>query len=341
MNNLHYVIIGNGASANNAAKTIRNGDNACKITLISNESFPFYYRHLLCSFTVGDKKEEELIVHSPSFYKKNNIKVRLGQSVASIDFNQKTIYLKHMEKVQYDKLLLCVGGVPDTPPLYRSFKHHFFYLKTLAHARNLQEKLIHTKQVLLVGGDLISLRLAETLLAKGIQVTMLLDKHSFWPLEHELTQEVRVELSQYLSAKGVHVLKDDSLFHVSKSATQGYDIKTCNDQHIRADLVGSFFGLLPDLDFLRGSGLDIAQGILVNEFLQTNIPDVFASGDCAQVYNPKINNYWQSIGWPNAERLGEIAANNMLGKHIMSEEPRRYTLCFDETTIKTYWWKKL
>ena len=107
-----------------------------------------------------------------------------------------------------------------------------------------------------------------------------------------------------------------------------------------SDLVGAFFGLIPNVDFLVGSGLDIERGILVDEYLRTNLPDVWAAGDCAQVYNPAIRNYWVSIGWPNAQRLGEAAARNMLGARARAEEPPANVLTYEGIKVQTAWWRE-
>ena len=114
----HYVIIGNGAAANGAADTLRRGDPEGRITLISDEFFPFYYRHMLRHYLVGDKEEEDLMVRPPSYYKENRIRLRLGQTVVKADLEDRTLYLKDMEKVHYTRLLLCVGSRPRIPEVH-------------------------------------------------------------------------------------------------------------------------------------------------------------------------------------------------------------------------------
>lgn len=338
MTDNHYVIIGNGITANCAAETIRKGDAKSRLTLISDEFFPFYHRHLLIDYLVGKKSEEELIVRPPSYYKENNIRLRLGQKVIKTDLAAKVLYLQHMEKIHYTRLLLAIGGKPRVPEIYFSFQEHFTTLKTLADARRLKARLPRIKSVLIVGGDLISVKVARALRSRDIAVTFLVDQSSFWPLD--LTEERQQNFIDSLTAQGVDVIANDQVSAVSPAAKNAYEVRTAQGRTLQVDMVGAFFGLVPDISFLLGSGLDLERGIIVDEHLKTNIDDVYAAGDCAQVYNPQIRNYWISIGCPNAERLGKIAGHNMLGAAHSIDQPLKSILHIEGITVATSWWKE-
>jgi len=335
----HYVIIGNGTAGNRAADVLRAGDPEARITIVSDEFFPFYYRHLLADYVVGDKDENDLVVRPPSHYKQNRIRLRLGQTLVKVDLKTKTLYLKHMEKLHYTRLLLCVGSKPRIPEIHYAFRGHFTVMKTLAHARALRERLAQIHHALIAGGDLVSLRVAKALLRCGKTVSFLIDEGSFWPLE--LTPDRRVELAKALARVGIDVLPEDALRSVEPAPSGEYLVTTRKDRKLSCDLVGAFFGLVPDVDFLLGSGLDIDRGILVSDGLETNVPHVYAAGDCAQVYNPAIRNYWVSIGWPNAERLGEVAAKNILGETVRAGQPPASALSYEGIRVNTSWWKDL
>ena len=333
----HYVIVGNGAAANRAADVLRAGDPEGRITLVSDEFSLFYYRHRLRDFLVGDAPEDALVVRPASHYRDKGIRLRLGQTVVKADLSARVLFLKHMEKLHYTRLILCTGSKPRLPEVHYGYQKHFAVMKTLADARALRERMTGVKDVLIAGGDLVSVRLAAALLKKGRSVTFMVDRDSFWPLE--LTKERRDELAQGLTRKGARVLADDVMVGVAEAQGGGYEVTTRAGAKIRCDLVGAFFGLVPDVGFLLGSGLDLERGILVNETLQTNYPDVWAAGDCAQVYNPDIRNYWVSIGWGNAERLGEVAARNVLGQTVQAGRPAESALRFGGITVNTSWWK--
>lgn len=337
MSDKHYVIIGNGASANKAADVIRQGDGDGRITLISDEFFPFYYRHLLCKFLTGEKEERDLIVRPPSYYKEHNIRLRLGQSVVKADLAEQTLYLDHKEKVHYTSLLICSGGKPKIPEIYYTSQEHFTVLKTLSDARKLRKKLKDIKKVLLIGGDLISVRIATVLIAMDIEVDFMVSEDSFWPLQ--LPAEKKEEFCNLLTQKGC-LVHDGQLSHIKQNSAGKYVSETSSGATVESDIVGAFFGTIPDIEFLYGSGLDIERGVLVDEHLRTNMPNVFAAGDCAQVYNPEISNYWVSIGWSNAERLGEVAGHNMLGEALSTDKPNTSVLNYEGIKVNTGWWKE-
>ncbi len=334
----HYVIIGNGATANKAAEVIRTGDGEGRITLISDEFFPFYYRHLLCQYLTGDKEESELLVRPPSYYQEQRIRTRLGQTVVKVDFASRTLFLKHKEKVHYTALLLALGGRPRIPEVYYAWQHHFQTMKTLAEARALRKLLPSRQRILIVGGDMISIRLANQLLAKGKEVWFMIDRHAFWPLE--LSAEERQGFADYLRGQGATVLAGDSLVRLEERPGGGYKVQSRQGLELEVDLVGGFFGMVPNVEFLLGSGLDIEQGIIADEFLRTNIPRVYAAGDCAQVYCPPLKNYWVSVGWANAEHLGEVAGHNLLGQGLVIEQPMARPLSFNGLTVNTAWWRQ-
>jgi 3-phenylpropionate/trans-cinnamate dioxygenase ferredoxin reductase component len=335
----HYVIIGNGATGNNAAAALRQGDKNGRITLISNECFPFYYRHKLCDFMVGNLKEEDLVVKSAASYKEKKIRLRLGQEVAKIDFHSKTVFLKHMEKIHFSKLLLATGGKPRVPETYYSCQHHFTFLKTLADAKRLKRLLPKIQRVLIIGGDLISIKVAKALQKLGKEILFMTDQNSFWPLTLNTTQQA--EFRDTLATMGIQVITDDTLKSVVKEDEHTFAITTKQGKLLQTELIGSFFGQVPDVDVLLGSGLNLERGIIVNEFLETNIADVYAAGDCAQVYNPGIKNYWVSIGWHNAKRLGTLAGENMLANHGSTDLPKKDLFSFEGIKVSTNWWKEL
>lgn len=335
----HYVIIGNGASANRAVDCLRDADHESRITIISDEPYLFYMRHRLRDFVVGDIEEKDLFLRDPSYYKARNCRLRLGQKVIKIDFQSKTLYLAHKEKVHYTKLLLCLGSKPRVPEIYYAFRHCFTFMKTLDDARDIKSRFNELKHIVIVGGDMVSMKVASSFLKKGKEVTFLLDRDAFWPLE--LTDQIRQEVVERLEHKHATVLHNEVIADCKITDDKRYEIVTNSGKRLSCDMVGGFFGLVPAVDFLMGSGLDIERGILVNENLETNIPDVFAAGDCAQVYNPEIRNYWVSIGWHNAEKLGEIAGFNLLGLSSKADQPKSSIFSFSGIKVDTAWWRNL
>lgn len=334
----HYVVIGNGPAGNEAADVLRAGAPEARVTIISDEFFPYYYRHKLRDYIVGACDENDLVVRAPEHYREHDIRLRLGQKVTRIDLASRTLYLAHMEKVHYTKLLICCGGTPRVPEVHYTYRQHLSVLGTLRHARALRAKMPGIGRVVVCGGDMISFRVATTLAAVGKEVVFLVDEDAFWPLE--LTDDVRSEFSAALGRRGVEVRENDALIGVDAGADGRYIVHTRAGAAIDCGLVGAFFGFVPAVDFLRRSGLDIERGLLVNERLQTSQQGVYAAGDCAEIYRPDLRNYWVSIGWPNAQRLGALAARNMLGEALDTAGPAESVFEVEGIRVNTSWWRE-
>jgi NADPH-dependent 2,4-dienoyl-CoA reductase/sulfur reductase-like enzyme len=339
MKPFHYVIIGNGVAANRAAEVIRRNHANAKITLISREFFLFYYRHKLPPFVTGKIDETALQVYPVEYYRERNIRLRLGQIVQKVDLQHRIVYLKHMEKVHYDRLLICAGGRSYIPEMYYPFRSCFTTLKRLSTARIIRDKLPSVQTVVIVGGDLTSVKLAETLIETGRHVTFVLDDYAFWPLES--ASEIRESLENALRKMGADVISNDPIHTVKQLKDDDpplYEVQTQSGKTLQAHMVGAFFGFKPDIDFLIRSGLDIDRGILVNDQLKTAFDDVYAAGDCAQIYAPELKNYWVSVGWKNAFVQGEAAALNMVGLTGHAEKPAAQATHFKDIKLSTPWW---
>lgn len=332
----HYVIIGNGPAGNHAADTLRDQDKDARITIIANESMIFYYRHKLTDFIKGKATEADLTVRPYSVYKDKNIRLRLGQQVDRIDPKEKVLYLKHMEIVSFTKLIIATGASPRALPSVSSFSKHLCFLSTYSDALAQIADIQGKKSFLVLGGDIISFKFIRMLKDMGKEVTVLLYSEAFWPFSLDAAMAEKVIKS--LSNKGVNVLTGDFIKSV-KPEGDAFDIVTEKGLNRTFDRVYCFLGMIPNIRFLLGSGIDTDRGILVDDHLKTNFDDVYAAGDCAQIYNPDIKSYWLSIGWNNAKIQGAMAARNLLGAHnVVAPAPERL-LEVEGISINTSWWE--
>ncbi len=142
----------------------------------------------------------------------------------------------------------------------------------------------------------------------------------------------------HLIKKGIKVIDDRKIKKIEKKGINDYLIVTEDEEKFQTNLVGAFFGLKPEVDFLLDSELMIDRGIIVDEYLRTNIKDVLACGDCAQIYNNSTKSYLVSIGWENAIRLGKIAGQNIIGFTEQAKFQPDTILSFDGIKVKTKWW---
>jgi NADPH-dependent 2,4-dienoyl-CoA reductase/sulfur reductase-like enzyme len=331
----HCVIIGNGPAANSAAFTLRGNDPDVRITVIGEERDHEYRPDLLPEYIAGKKAEADLFVGKSELYKAHDIKLRLGQRVVHVDFPSRELLLEHNEMIRFTGLIIACGAKPRIPEPLAVFEDLMLTLKTPADARIWIERLAHVDYVLIVGGDLTSLSLTKALLHLGKRVTFILNGGSFWPVP--FNRDIREEVTQRLTDHGVEVSDCTKIRRVSRISDHSVEVGTDRRTMI-VGILGAFFGLVPNVKFLARSGLDIERGVLVDEHLKTSFDNVYAAGDCAQVYHPGIRDYWVSIGYDNAVELGKVAALNLLGDMEPVKVERESILEVDGINVNTSWW---
>ena len=333
----HYVIIGNGPAANEAAVTLRDQAPEARITVIGRERTGYYRPDLLPAFIADRVSEENLLVHPPSFYKEKGIKLRIGQEVMSVDFSCRDLKLEHKELVHFDGLIIAVGGKPRIPDPLQVFEELMLPLKTVAHARAWKQQLARIESVLIIGGDLTSLSFTKALLSMKKRVSFVIDSGCFWPVR--VTPALSQEITELLRSRGVDVIPGSKLKQVSRISDELIRVET-DSGSLDVGAVGAFFGLVPDVKFLAHSGLHIERGILVDEFLQTPFEGVYAAGDCAQVFHPELHDYWVSIGFANARSLGRAAALNLTGSRKPVRAVSENIFTMEGISLNTSWWTR-
>ncbi len=334
--NDHYVIIGNGPAGNHAADVLRKNDPDARITLLSNESMLFYYKHKLPALIKGTIGDTELSVKGARDYKEKNIRLRLGQEVERIDPRENRIYLKHMEIMSYTKLLIASGASPRVLPLVSNFAKHLKLFSSFTDALNQIGDIRNGRRYLVLGGDLVSFKFVRMLKSMGKEVDCLLYPDAFWPFT--LTKDMAEAVNKSLTKDGIRVLSNDGLKSMNQTC-EGIDVVTDNGYTATFDSVYAFLGMVPNISFALGSGIDTDRGILVNDHLKTNFNNVYAAGDCAQIYNPDIKSYWLSVGWKNAAVQGAVAAENLLGAGYVITPSPKSILSVEGFTVDTSWWE--
>ncbi|MFC1822397.1 NAD(P)/FAD-dependent oxidoreductase [Thermodesulfobacteriota bacterium] len=331
----HFLVIGNGPAGNQAALTLREEAPEARVTLISKEQEGCYRPNLLPDFIAGKIEEKKVFATSLTSYRERDIKLRSGQEVVNIDFGRRKAVLDHMEIIPYSGIIISVGGFPRIPEPLTVFKDLMFTLKTLQDANTWIDHLAGVDAVLMIGGDLTSLAVTKALLHLGKKVFFLLDEDAFWPLR--TSQDLIDEISDRLTRKGVEVLQYGRLKSMVRLSDNHVEVEV-DKQKIRVGMIGAFFGLVPNIQFLARSGLRVDRGILVDEYLNCGYEGVYATGDCAQIYHPEIHDYWVSIGHDNAKFLGNVAALNLLGGTVEVEVAKESIFEVQGIKINTSWW---
>jgi len=331
----HYVIIGNGPAGNSAADCLRENDSEARITIVSGESFSFYFKQKLTGFITGTVDESKLVVRPYSIYKEGNIRLRLGQHVEKIDPEKKILYFRHMEKVGYTQLIIATGGTPRILPSLMNFKQYLTFMYCYTDAIKLAAEMDNWKNCLVIGGDITSVKFIEMLEEKKKNIHVTLYPEAFWPfaLDAEITKTLKSRFEQ----KGIRLNVNKTVESISFKDKQYNVVNKDGDSEIY-DRIFSFLGLVPNIKFILGSGIDTDKGVLVDDHLRTNFQDIYACGDCAQIYNSETKSYWVSIGWKNAQAQGKTAALNLLGDNEVIKPFPKKVLSIDGISVKTSWW---
>lgn len=335
-NNQHIVIIGNGISGITAARHIRKNSDA-KITVVSGETEYFYSRTALMYVFMGHMTFEHTQPYEKDFWIKNKIDL-VFDWVETVDFDAKQLLFKKSDAITYDKLILATGSKSNKFGWKGQDLKGVQGLYNFQDLETLEQSAQNIKQAVLIGGGLIGIELAEMLISRGIEVTFLIREKSFWSnvLPAQDSELVTNHLKQHhlklLFETELDEIIGDENGHVKKIITK-------NGEEIDCQFVGLTVGVSPNIDFLKNSILELDRGILVNEFLETSVPNVYAIGDCAQ-FKISINgrrNIEQV--WYTGRMMGETLAHTICVKKTAYTPGNWFNSAkFFDLEYQTYGW---
>ncbi len=310
---MHIAIIGNGIAGITAARFIRKLSDH-DITVISAETDHFFSRTALMYIYMGHMRFKDTQPYEPWFWAKNRIHLRRA-FVKSVDFKTKILYFQNDETLSYDRLLIATGSKSNKFGWPGQDLRGVSGLYSYQDLENMEAYSQGLKRAVIVGGGLIGIEMAEMFLSRHIPVTLLVREGNYW--NNVLPEEEASMVSRHIREHGFDLRLETELKAIIDDGTgKACAVITNTGECIDCGYVGLTPGVSPNVDFLKGSGLDIERGIKVNDFLETNIPDVYAAGDCMEVTNPKPGRKPIEAVWYTGRMAGETAAYNICGRRI-------------------------
>ncbi|MDT0558518.1 FAD/NAD(P)-binding oxidoreductase [Ichthyenterobacterium sp. W332] len=336
----HIVIIGNGISGVTAARHIRKLSDK-KITIISAETDHFFSRTALMYVYMGHMKFEHTQPYENWFWKKNRIEL-LNAYVEHIDTDNKTLNLSGGNTLNYDKLIIATGSKPNKfgwPGQDLDGVMGLYHKQDLENLEHYAPNNNVCKRAVIVGGGLIGIELAEMLNSRNIPVTFLVRESSFW--NGVLPEGESAMINRHIKNHHIDLRLSTNLKEIK--ADENGKVKSViieeTGEELLCDVVGLTAGVSPNIDFIKDSEIETGRGVKVNRYLETNIPDVYAIGDCAEQHEAIGNRRPIEAVWYTGRMMGETLAQTICGNRIQYKPGHWFNSAkFLDIEYQTYGW---
>lgn len=306
---MRYVIIGGGVAGTTAAQELRKADKDCEITLVSEEHHPLYSRVLLPHFMKGKVPRERVFLKKESWYQEENIEWLRGVTVTRLDPKNKFVELSNGREYPYDKLLIATGGdVRHVDDDIRGVS----YFRTLDDADHVLQLIAEqeTPKGAVYGGGFIACEYINLFQHFAIPTEVVHRGDHFW--NQSLIPESGELITKKLKESGVQLASNNEI-ETLEGSTELSGFTTQQGSH-EATILGIGIGITPDFSWIQNAGIEVGSGIYSNEYLETNVQDIYTAGDVAEFFDVTVGRRRVVGNWMNAMTQGRIVAKNMLGE---------------------------
>ncbi|WP_227374558.1 NAD(P)/FAD-dependent oxidoreductase [Haladaptatus halobius] len=306
-----YVIIGDGIAGSSAAETIREAKPDADVTVITDEGEALYNRILIKEFAKGKLPEAPISIHEEDWYAERDIDLELNTFVTDIDPDAHEVHTHDSGTFEYDKLLVATGGTPTQLPVDNSDAdgiHHFW---TFQDARRIAEHAEQAETGVVVGAGLLGIDLAAICGEQDVDAHYIMRGNRWW--RYGLSLEGAEIIHNALEEKGVTPILESGV-NGFVTDDEGSVVATldADDNEYDSEFVGIAIGLNFNTEYLQGTGVKTDNGVVVDQYMQTDVDDIYAAGDITRFYDVILGEYTQNGSWGSAKQQGVIAAKNMV-----------------------------
>ncbi|MGI6453678.1 MAG: FAD-dependent oxidoreductase [Syntrophomonadaceae bacterium] len=312
-----FVIVGGGIAALSAAQAIRKRNRTAAILMLSEEEYKPYYRPALSDLLSEDLPDDRLYVFNSAWYEENRVELRTKTRVAKIEPDQQLVVTEQGENIPYTKLIIATGSRSNLPPFQGLENHGVYSLRSLHDALLLKEAIKSAKQAVVIGGGVLGLEAVWEMVSSGVEVAVVEFSQRIMP--RQLDEPSSLRLQQLMEAKGVKLYLGLGVEEiVGDGRVQG--VRLNDGQLLEADLVLLSTGVRPNVELAREAGIEVAQGVVVDSRMRTNLSNIYAAGDCAQFGDRLVGL------WPVSLEMGRIAGAAAAGDWLEYKAPLLSTM---------------
>jgi 3-phenylpropionate/trans-cinnamate dioxygenase ferredoxin reductase component len=307
MDESKFVILGGGMVAGYAAKQwVDLGLKPGELAILSADTaIPYERPPLSKGFLAGKDTEESVRINTEDFYHQQGIEVKLGCAVAGIDAERRRLVLERGGEFGFEKLILATGARPRALEIPGATLENVYYLRSLEDSKTIRERAEGVKNAVVIGGGFIAMEVAAVLAQKGIEVTMVLREERIW--SRIFTPQMSNFFETYYAARGVRIVKS-AVVTALRGVETVETVVLGSAPPIPCELVVAGIGVRPVTDILAGSNIEVGDGVIVNEYLETNQPGIYAAGDVANYQDLLFGKRRRVEHWDNAVSQGQYCA---------------------------------
>ena len=309
---MKIVIIGNSAAGTAAIEAIRKYDIQSTIIQLSDEIHPLYSRCLTSYFIAGKIDKDKLLYRTADFHKEMKVELHSGMYAEEVDTKRQQIKCLGGKQFEYDKLLIATGSSAKMPANILSGIDGIFELRTLDNAIAIKNKIPQARKAVVLGGGLIGMRAADALSKCGLNVTVIVQS------KHVLSQMIDFEASQIIQKRilgnNIEILIQTDISEVINKKNNLVAVKTNTGKLLECEILVVAKGVNANMQLIENSNIEKRRGILTNQYMQTNIANVFAAGDVAETYDITSEEYTTNSLWTCAVQQGSVAGLNIVDK---------------------------